>query len=83
MAMMERWPRVLPLVALCLRVVGRERIPTDGLSPILLMMPDPERVVAREDRRREREDERNEGSEEGRKRKQQSENGGDESRKRR
>ena len=76
-ATIERWPRVSPLVALCLRVVARQRVATNGLSPMLLMMPDPERVMSREDRRRESEDERNE-----RKRKQQLENVGDESRKR-
>ena len=75
-AMIRRWPLVPPLAALCLRVVERERIRTDGLSPMLLMMPDPKRVIAREDRRREREDELNE-----RKRKQPSEIGNDESRK--
>ena len=75
-ASMEQWPRVLPLKALCLRVVERERM-TAGVSPMLLMMPDPERVLDQEARRREREEQ----NEKQRRKRRQSDSGSDEARK--
>lgn len=48
---LEGWPRVSPLKALCLRAVEKHRM-TAGVPPLLLMMPDPVRVLENERQKR-------------------------------
>ena len=71
--MLERWPRVVALRSLCIRVVHRHRVPTAAVPPLLLVYPDEieEQQLAVETERmyaegRERKRKREEGGEGGR-----------------
>ena len=55
MGRMKGWPRVPPLLVMCVRALQRNGM-TTGVPPALLQMPDPNDELEREQRRRAREE---------------------------